>query len=187
MSIYFWSIAYATREDVVYGPFEVDLEKVTCWEDVFDFCRDELQKEYLKLAQIESEDADFVKLEWDDFNWNFNAGDHDDFFGNCYLSTGEYNWSKHNDLLEVYNTVRNVDDEMLEAIKVYLDEGCCPSSFGDAYCGRYRDGATFAKEFCLEMIEGLELPQFLVIDWEATWQEMHDYTEYGYGYIFRNI
>lgn len=55
--------------------------------------------------------------------------------------------------------------------------------FRDAYQGAYRDGATFAQEV-LEDIYGFDLPIFIVIDWEATWDQLaYDYVEEN-GFIF---
>lgn len=138
-------------------------------------------------------DADFVhpetgdELDWDDFDWSFGSADHDDFFEDCCLSTGEYDWAKHDDLLDAYNTAGDAEDSTLEAIKAYLDANCSPSYFGQAYRGQYRDGAAFAEQEFSELIEGREHLQYLVIDWDATWQQMHDYVEYGDGYFFRNV
>lgn len=185
----FWGQAYATREGVEYGPFDIDLEKVLGWDDVFSYCQDELQGQYLELAQVVDKDADFVdedgcELDWEAFDWRFDADKHDDFFEDCFLSTGEYDWSKHEDLIVAYDTTGNDDDDTLEAIKAYLHARCSPEYFDQAYCGRYRDGASFAEDKYSEMIEGRELLQCLVIDWEATWQGMYDYVEYGDGYFF---
>ena len=189
----FWGQAFAAREGVEYGPFDIDLEKVLGWDDVFAYCEDELQGKYLELARVVDKDADFVnpetgeELAWDDFDWSFDAGDHDDFFEDCLLSDNEYDWSKHDDLIDTYNIAGDAEDETLEAIKAYLDAGCSPSYFGQAYRGSYRDGAAFAEQEYSEMIEDRHLLQDLVIDWEATWQGMHDYVEYGDGYFFRNM
>lgn len=53
--------------------------------------------------------------------------------------------------------------------------------FRDAYQGEYRDGAKFAQE----MFEDLhDLPIFIVIDWEETWNQLaYDYIEEN-GFIF---
>lgn len=189
----FWGQAYAGREGVEYGPFDIDLEKVISWGDVFSYCEDDLRNKYLDLAQVLDKDIGFVKLDtgteldWEDFSWNFDLAEHDDFFEDCCLSTGEYDWSKHEDLIAAYDTTGNDDDDTLEAIKAYLHARCSPEYFGQAYCGRYTDGASFAEDKYSEMIGDRELFQCLVINWEATWQGMYDYVEYGDGYFFHEM
>jgi hypothetical protein len=189
----FWGQVYAAREGVEYGPFDIDLEKVLGWDDVFSYCQDELQGKYLELAQVVDKDADFVKpdtgeeLDWDDFEWYFDGDETDEFFEQCYLAYEGYNWSKHDDLIVAYDSAGNDDDDTLEAIKAYLDNNCSPSDFGRAYRGSHRDGAAFAEKEYADLIEDREYLQYLVIDWEATWQGMQDYVEYGDGHFFWDI
>lgn len=55
--------------------------------------------------------------------------------------------------------------------------------FRDAYQGEYRDGAKFAQEM-YDDLYGHDLPIFIVIDWEATWDQLaYDYIEEN-GFIF---
>ena len=77
-----------------------------------------------------------------------------------------------------------------EIIEAFVEEFGIENiySFEDAYCGEYEDGAHFAQE----LVEGGcylnmdNMPDFVVIDWEATWQNLgQDYTEV-YGHIFNN-
>ena len=59
-------------------------------------------------------------------------------------------------------------------------------AFEDAYQGRYEDEAAFAEEFT-ENCYGLNLPSFVVIDWQATWDQglRFDY-EFQDGFVFSN-
>jgi antirestriction protein len=41
-------------------------------------------------------------------------------------------------------------------------------SFEEAYYGRYDDEATFAEEFTTDVL-GVDIPQHIVVDWDATW------------------
>ena len=52
----------------------------------------------------------------------------------------------------------------------------------DAYQGCYQDGADFAEEYYSEMSE---VPSFIVVDWEATWQQNLSYDfDFVDGYVF---
>ena len=57
----------------------------------------------------------------------------------------------------------------------------------DAYYGQFRSGAEFAETFVTDTgyIEN-DLPYWIEIDWEKTWDNLsYDYSEYN-GYIFCN-
>lgn len=57
--------------------------------------------------------------------------------------------------------------------------------FEEAYCGRYDSGADYAEELVSDCY-GLprDLPSFVAIDWEATWENLsYDYYEQD-GFIF---
>ena len=61
------------------------------------------------------------------------------------------------------------------------------SRISDAYHGEYRNGAEFAEQLVGDCgyING-ELPYWIEIDWEKTWDNLsYDYTEIN-GYIFSN-
>ena len=57
-------------------------------------------------------------------------------------------------------------------------------SFEEAYQGRYDDEATFAEEFTCEVL-GVDIPQHIVVDWEATWNcnLRYDY-DFEDGFVF---
>ena len=57
----------------------------------------------------------------------------------------------------------------------------------DAYMGNYRTGAEFAESFVGDMgYIQTDLPYWIAIDWEETWENLsYDYTESN-GYIFSN-
>ena len=62
--------------------------------------------------------------------------------------------------------------------------------FEDIYQGQYDSGANFAKEIAtdcgyIKSYQG-DLPSWIEIDWEKTWDNLsYDYTEIG-GHIFSN-
>ena len=57
----------------------------------------------------------------------------------------------------------------------------------DAYMGQYRSGAEFAESFVSDIgYVHSDLPYWIEIDWEKTWDNLsYDYTESN-GYIFSN-
>ena len=56
----------------------------------------------------------------------------------------------------------------------------------DAYRGCYRSGAEFAEYFVSDCYGLPDMPYWVAIDWEETWENLsYDYTESN-GYIFSN-
>ena len=56
----------------------------------------------------------------------------------------------------------------------------------DAYYGHYRSGAEFAESFVSDCYGLPDMPYWVSIDWEETWENLsYDYTESN-GYIFSN-
>jgi hypothetical protein len=56
--------------------------------------------------------------------------------------------------------------------------------FEDAYQGRYDDEATFAEEFTTD-VYGFDVPSFVVVDWEATWNANLRYDfDFEDGFVF---
>ena len=56
----------------------------------------------------------------------------------------------------------------------------------DAYMGCYQSGAEFAEYFVSDCYGLPDMPYWVAIDWEETWENLsYDYTESN-GYIFSN-
>tara|TARA_B100001093_G_scaffold426963_1_gene421119 strand:+ start:255 stop:668 length:414 start_codon:yes stop_codon:yes gene_type:complete len=56
----------------------------------------------------------------------------------------------------------------------------------DAYHGYYESGAEFAESFVSDCYGLPDMPYWIAIDWEETWENLsYDYTESN-GYIFCN-
>ena len=62
------------------------------------------------------------------------------------------------------------------------------------YQGQHETGANFAEHICEELGYIRDLPSWVAVDWESTWENAlsHDYTEidcdcsdYTYGHIFK--
>ena len=59
--------------------------------------------------------------------------------------------------------------------------------FGDAYHGRYDSEADFAEQFTTDCY-ALDIPAFVVVDWQATWDQglRYDY-EFVNGFVFSSV
>lgn len=175
-----------TRNGVDYGPFEVDLEKVERWDDVFAYIEPELEEIWLKIQhKFGDPDAEF-DFYYDAFQYAFVESDHDEFFASA-LKDGwnNYNWQRHCDLQEALFTAAGDDQETLDAIIAWVNAGCSPGDFREAYRGSFRSGADFAEDYFTELMDNRHLLQHLVIDWDATWHGMYDFVEYD-GHFFYN-
>ena len=95
------------------------------------------------------------------------------------------------DHYETYNRLcedfgQNLVDEFIEDFDVSTIE-----NFEDMYQGQYNSGADFAKQIAtdcgyIKSYQG-DLPSWIEIDWEKTWDNLsYDYTELIGGHIFNN-
>ena len=81
---------------------------------------------------------------------------------------------------------QNLVDEFIEDFDVSTIE-----NFEDMYQGQYDSGADFAKQIAtdcgyIKSYQG-DLPSWIEIDWEKTWDNLsYDYTELLGGHIFNN-
>ena len=93
-------------------------------------------------------------------------------------------YQTYNRLCEDYGT--GLIDEFIEDFDVSTIE-----NFEDMYQGQYDSGADFAKQIAtdcgyIKSYQG-DLPSWIEIDWEKTWDNLsYDYTELLGGHIFNN-
>ena len=84
---------------------------------------------------------------------------------------------------------RMVDEYDQETVDAFLEEFDLMDieHLQDAYMGHYGSGAEFAESFVSDMgYVHNELPYWIKIDWEETWDNLeYDYSESN-GYIFCN-
>ena len=74
------------------------------------------------------------------------------------------------------------DAAAIEAfIELYGEENV--GSFEDAYQGEYESGAHFAESLVSDCY-CLDIPAFVCIDWEATWDELYYDYSIEDGYVF---
>ena len=122
----------------------------------------------------------------DDYNtlycWEYN--DMCDFIENHSEEEFVDHYETYNRLCEDYG--QNLVDEFIEDFDVSTIE-----NFEDMYQGQYDSGADFAKQIAtdcgyIKSYQG-DLPSWIEIDWEKTWDNLsYDYTELLGGHIFNN-
>ena len=122
----------------------------------------------------------------DDYNtlycWEYN--DMCDFIENHSEEEFVVHYETYNRLCEDYG--QNLVEEFIEDFDVSTIE-----NFEDMYQGQYDSGADFAKQIAtdcgyIKSYQG-DLPSWIEIDWEKTWDNLsYDYTELLGGHIFNN-
>lgn len=86
---------------------------------------------------------------------------------------------KYDELCKLYG-----EDVVEEFIELYSQEDL--EYFEDAYVGYYDSEAEFAEQWTND-VYGFDAPSFVVIDWQATWDNYLDSEfEFVNGYMFRN-
>ena len=96
----------------------------------------------------------------------------------------------HKDFLLYYEDyTRMVDEYDQETVDAFLEEFDLMDveHLNDAYYGRYDSGAEFAQNMVSDCgYVHHDLPYWIAIDWEETWENLsYDYTESN-GFIFSN-
>ncbi len=86
---------------------------------------------------------------------------------------------------ELYEKLcENHHEDAIEAFLTIWEESDL-HGFEDAYQGCYESEKDFAEQYTIDCY-GLDGPSFVVIDWEATWNQLsYDY-EFVNGYVFVN-
>ena len=120
------------------------------------------------------------------YNWEYN--EMCDFIE----SHGEETFRDH---YETYH--RLVDEYGMELVNNFADHFDIETveHFEEMYQGQHETGANFAEHICEELGYIRDLPAWVSVDWEKTWEDAlsYDYTEidcdmsdYTYGHIFSN-
>ena len=95
----------------------------------------------------------------------------------------------HKDFVLYYEDyTRMVDEYDQETVDAFLEcfDLMDVEHLSDAYMGCYRSGAEFAEYFVSDCYGLPDMPYWVAIDWEETWENLsYDYTESN-GYIFSN-
>ena len=136
----------------------------------------------LSTGQMQEETQELLDEYNELYNWEYN--DMCDFIENY----GE------TEFLTYYETYhRLVDDYGQNLVDEFAQEFDVDSvdHFEDMYQGQYNSGADFAKQIAtdcgyIKSYQG-DLPSWIEIDWEKTWDNLsYDYTELIGGHIFNN-
>ena len=102
------------------------------------------------------------------------------------------------EFLTYYETYhRLVDEYGMELVNNFADHFDIETveHFEEMYQGQHETGSNFAEHICEELGYIRDLPAWVSVDWEKTWEDAlsYDYTEidcdmsdYTYGHIFRN-
>ena len=95
----------------------------------------------------------------------------------------------HKDFVLYYedyaNMVEEYDQETVDSFIEVFDL-MDVAHLRDAYYGYYTSGAEFAESFVTDCYGLPDMPYWIAIDWEETWDNLsYDYTESN-GYIFAN-
>ena len=94
---------------------------------------------------------------------------------------------------EISEEYQEIYDELCEkygedAVEAFLTiwEESDLKHFGDAYQGHYQSEADFAEQTTTDCY-ALDIPAFVVVDWQATWDQglRYDY-EFVDGFVFAN-
>ena len=141
-----------------------------------------MTRQGLPTGQMEQETQELLDEYNEEYCWEYN--DMVDFIK-------EYGEKNFRDYYETYNRLcedygQNLVDEFAENFDVDSVD-----HFEDIYQGQYDSGADFAKEIAtdcgyIKSYQG-DLPSWIEIDWEKTWDNLsYDYTELLGGHIFNN-
>ena len=139
-----------------------------------------MTRQGLPTGQMEQETQELLDEYNEEYCWEYN--DMVDFIK-------EYGEKNFRDYYETYNRLcedygQNLVDEFAENFDVDSVD-----HFEDIYQGQYDSGADFAKEIAtdcgyIKSYQG-DLPSWIEIDWEKTWDNLsYDYTELLGGHIF---
>ena len=87
----------------------------------------------------------------------------------------------HKDFVLYYEDyARMVDEYDQETVDAFLEvfDLMDVEHLQDAYYGQYRDGAEFAESFVSDCYGLPDMPYWIAIDWEETWENLsYDYSE----------
>ena len=120
------------------------------------------------------------------YDWSYN--DMCDFIE----SYGEEAFVEHYDTY--YRLCDDYSMELVDNFANYFDIDTIPH-FEEMYQGQHETGANFAEYICEELVYIRDLPPWVAVDWEKTWEDAlsNDYVEidcncvnYTYGHIFSN-
>ena len=132
----------------------------------------------LSTGQMQEETQELLDEYNELYNWEYN--DMCDFIENYGETEFLTYYETYHRLVDDYGQL--VVDEFAEEFDVDSVE-----HFEEMYQGQYESGAEFAEQICQDCgYITRELPSWVEIDWEKTWDNplSYDYIEIGEGHIF---
>jgi antirestriction protein len=141
-----------------------------------------MTRQGLPTGQMEQETQELLDEYNESYCWEYN--DMVDFIKEHGEKDFREYYETYNRLVDDYG--QNLVDEFIEDFYVSTIE-----NFEDMYQGQYDSGADFAKQIAtdcgyIKSYQG-DLPSWIEIDWEKTWDNLsYDYTELLGGHIFNN-
>ena len=132
----------------------------------------------LSTGQMQEETQELLDEYNELYNWEYN--DMCDFIENYGETEFLTYYETYHRLVDDYG--QNLVDEFAEEFDVDSVE-----HFEEMYQGQYESGAEFAEQICQDCgYITRELPSWIEIDWEKTWDNAlsYDYTLIGEGHIF---
>ena len=141
-----------------------------------------MTRQGLPTGQMQEETKELLDEYNEEYCWEYN--DMVDFIKEHSEEEFVHHYETYNRLCEDYG--QNLVDEFIEDFDVSTIE-----NFEDMYQGQYDSGADFAKQIAtdcgyIKSYQG-DLPSWIEIDWEKTWDNLsYDYTELLGGHIFNN-
>ena len=141
-----------------------------------------MTRQGLPTGQMEQETQELLDEYNEEYCWEYN--DMVDFIKEHGEKDFREYYEEYNRLVDDYG--QNLVDEFIEDFDLSTIE-----NFEDMYQGQYDSGADFAKQIAtdcgyIKSYQG-DLPSWIEIDWEKTWDNLsYDYTELLGGHIFNN-
>ena len=137
-----------------------------------------MTRQGLPTGQMEQETQELLDEYNEEYCWEYN--DMVDF-------VKEHGEKDFREYYETYNRIcEDYGKELVDAyVDIYYANGI--EYFEDAYQGEYRSGAEFAEQIASDCGYVKDnLPSWIEINWEKTWDNLsYDYTEID-GHIFNN-
>ena len=135
----------------------------------------------LATGQMQEETQQLLDEYNELYNWEYN--DMCDFIENHSEEEFREHYETYNRLVDDYGQL--VVDEFIEEFDTDAIE-----HFEDMFQGQYNSGGDFAEQIATDCgYVTRELPHWIEIDWEKTWDKSlsYDYTELSGGHIFQTI
>ena len=131
----------------------------------------------LSTGQMQEETQELLDEYNELYNWEYN--DMCDFIE----EHGEENFRDY------YETYSKLVDDYEEVVDEFIEDFdvSAVENFEEMYQGQYESGADFAEQICQDCgYITRELPSWIEIDWEKTWDNAlsYDYALIGEGHIF---